>query len=124
MALLRTDEDTRDLLHNTARCDLPGGLLVCDEAQVQCGSQQQATGRVARGARLEKGSLMPQQDKEREPVTTFLGAFLTDRDKELLLHAMATAKAHYIADTDPAHAGVAEELNALTLKLRRALGNA
>ncbi|MFF7408689.1 hypothetical protein [Streptomyces lydicus] len=52
MRLMVVDSETHDMLHNP-RCELPGGLMVCDPQQVQCGSPVGATGRLLAGAKVE-----------------------------------------------------------------------
>lgn len=54
--------------------------------------------------------------------TKRLAVDLTVDEWELLGHGLATAASHYRRDTDPAHAGVSEDLDALILKLRRHFG--
>lgn len=51
MRLMMVDPETRTMFHNP-RCDLPGGLLVCNPNLVQCGDPEHATGRLLPGARL------------------------------------------------------------------------
>lgn len=50
---MRVDETTRTLLHSDESCTLPGGLYVCDEQHVKCGSEEYATGRMLRGLKWE-----------------------------------------------------------------------
>lgn len=53
--LMRVDESTRKLLHPGEGCELIGGMMVCDEERVRCGSPDHATGRMTQGLR-EDGS--------------------------------------------------------------------